>query len=37
VVSICRELSVPLLYVGVGEGVEDLQDFKPEAFAEALF
>jgi fused signal recognition particle receptor len=37
VVSICRELNVPLQYIGVGEGMEDLQRFDPESFAEALF
>jgi fused signal recognition particle receptor len=37
VVSICRELSVPLQYIGVGEGVEDLQIFDPEKFVAALF
>jgi len=37
VVSICHELGIPLRYVGVGEGVEDLQDFDPSEFVEALF
>jgi len=37
VVSICRELNVPLQYIGVGEGVEDLQIFDPEKFVAALF
>lgn len=36
VLAIRRELDVPVKLVGVGEGVEDLQDFDPVAFAEAL-
>jgi fused signal recognition particle receptor len=37
VVSICYELGIPLRYVGVGEGTDDLQDFEPREFVEALF
>jgi fused signal recognition particle receptor len=37
VVSICSELDVPLKYIGVGEGVADLQVFDPEQFVAALF
>jgi fused signal recognition particle receptor len=37
VVSICSELNIPLKYIGVGEGVEDLQAFDPKQFVEALF
>jgi len=37
VVSICHELGLPLRYVGVGERTEDLQDFDPREFVEALF
>jgi fused signal recognition particle receptor len=37
VVSICSELGLPLQYVGVGEGLEDLQIFDPQAFVKALF
>jgi fused signal recognition particle receptor len=37
VVSICQNLGLPLQYVGVGEQIQDLQDFDPAAFAEALF
>ncbi len=36
VVSICRDLGLPLRYVGVGEQIQDLQPFDPAAFAEAL-
>jgi fused signal recognition particle receptor len=35
-VGIGRELGVPLRYVGVGEGVEDLLDFRPEEFVAGL-
>ena len=37
VVAIQRELGVPVKLVGLGEGAEDLVDFQPEAFVEALF
>jgi fused signal recognition particle receptor len=37
VVAIAEELKIPVRLVGVGEGVEDLQDFNPEAFIAALF
>jgi len=34
--AIERELGVPVLFVGVGERVEDLLDFDPDTFVEAL-
>ncbi|WP_373498809.1 signal recognition particle-docking protein FtsY [Desulfococcus sp.] len=37
VVGICHSLEIPLAYIGVGEGVDDLQKFDPEQFSEALF
>ncbi len=37
VVAIARELSLPVRYIGVGEGIEDLLPFEAEAFADALF
>lgn len=37
VISIKRELEIPVKYIGVGEGIDDLQEFNAEAFAEALF
>ncbi|SUY47273.1 signal recognition particle-docking protein FtsY [Clostridium putrefaciens] len=37
VISIKRELKIPVKYIGVGEGIDDLQEFNAEAFAEALF
>ena len=36
VVAIARELGLPVKFVGLGEGAEDLQPFDPEAYAEAL-
>ncbi len=35
-VAISRELRLPVLYLGVGESVEDLIDFRPREFAAAL-
>ena len=37
VVAIAEELNIPVRLIGVGEGIEDLQDFNPEAFVAALF
>jgi len=37
VIGIKRELGIPIKFIGVGEGVDDLQPFDPEAFADALF
>jgi fused signal recognition particle receptor len=36
-VSVVDELGIPVKFVGVGEGVEDLQPFDAEAFVEAIF
>jgi len=36
VLAISRELRIPVKYVGLGEGMEDLQPFDGEAFAEAM-
>ncbi len=35
--SITRELKVPVMYVGVGEGIEDMQAFNAADFVSALF
>ncbi|KAG7028628.1 Cell division protein FtsY-like, chloroplastic [Cucurbita argyrosperma subsp. argyrosperma] len=37
VVSVVDELGIPVKFVGVGEGLEDLQPFDPEAFVDAIF
>src|SRR5438128_108221 len=36
VVRIVRELKVPIKLIGVGERIDDLQPFDPEAFVDAL-
>lgn len=36
VLAIAKEMGVPVKYVGLGEGIDDLQPFDPAAFAEAL-
>ncbi len=36
-VSICSALQIPLKYIGVGEAIDDLQDFDPDLFVDALF
>ncbi len=37
VVAISNELKLPVRYIGIGEGVEDLRPFDPAMFAAALF
>ena len=37
VIGIAGELQIPVKYIGVGEGIEDLQPFHAEEFAAALF
>lgn len=37
VVNICKKLKIPVKLIGVGEGIDDLQEFDPQAFAAALF
>ena len=36
-VAIQSELNVPVKYIGVGEAIEDLEKFDPDAFVSALF
>lgn len=36
-IAIQAELGVPVKYIGVGEKIEDLQKFDPDAFVDALF
>jgi fused signal recognition particle receptor len=36
VISVQRELGVPVKLVGLGEGADDLAPFEPEAFVDAL-
>ena len=37
VLSIKSELDIPVRYIGVGEGIDDLQPFNPTQFSQALF
>jgi fused signal recognition particle receptor len=37
VVNISRELNIPIRFIGIGEKMEDLRDFDPKEFTEALF
>ncbi len=36
-VAIRQQMGIPVKYVGVGEGIDDLQVFSPENFVDALF
>ncbi len=35
--SIARDLKIPVKLIGLGEKIDDLRDFEPELFVEALF
>ena len=37
VANVCRELKIPVRFIGIGEQVDDLRDFDPQEFVEALF
>ena len=37
VLAICDELKIPIMYIGTGEGMDDMAMFDPEAFVEAIF
>ena len=37
VVGIVNEFDIPIRYIGIGEGLDDLRPFEPEHFAEGLF
>jgi fused signal recognition particle receptor len=34
--ALCREFGVPIRFVGLGEGLGDLQEFDAELFVDAL-
>jgi fused signal recognition particle receptor len=36
-VAVCSELKVPLRFIGIGEAIEDLREFEPKQFVDALF
>jgi len=37
VITISHELQIPIRFIGIGEKMEDLRDFDPAEFVEALF
>ena len=37
VANISRDLQIPIRFIGIGEKIEDLQDFNPDEFIDALF
>ncbi len=37
VISIADEMNLPIKYIGVGEGIDDLMDFDAKSFVDALF
>ncbi len=37
IVSICKEMGIPVRLVGVGEGIDDMQPFNATDFVDALF
>jgi len=36
-VAIAHDLKLPIRYVGVGEGIDDLIPFSPQEYVDALF
>ncbi len=36
-ISITDQLQIPIRFIGIGEGMEDLKEFNPKEFIEALF
>lgn len=37
IINIKKKLGIPVKFIGVGEGIDDLQMFDPESFSKALF
>lgn len=37
VITIADEFNMPVKFIGVGEGIEDLKEFDPKEFAEGIF
>jgi len=37
VIGICRQLKIPIKYIGIGEKVDDLRPFNSEGFVQAIF
>ncbi len=37
VISVCNSFKLPIQYIGIGENIDDLQEFDPQNFVNALF
>jgi len=37
IIGITEEMKIPIRYIGVGEGIDDLKDFNATEFVQALF
>ena len=37
IIPIKNELNIPVKYIGVGEGIDDLQPFNAKEFADGIF
>jgi len=37
IVGITEEMNIPIRFIGVGEGMDDLKEFNATEFVEALF
>ena len=37
VIAICKQLGIPVKFIGVGEGIDDLEPFDPDKFVDAMF
>ncbi|MGH8475033.1 MAG: signal recognition particle-docking protein FtsY, partial [Methylococcales bacterium] len=35
--ALAKRFGIPIRYIGIGEGIDDLQDFNAESFIDALF
>ena len=35
--ALAKQFGIPIRFIGIGEGIDDLQDFHAEQFVEALF
>ena len=35
--ALAKQFGIPIRYIGIGEGIDDLQDFHAEQFVDALF
>ncbi|MBP3935303.1 MAG: signal recognition particle-docking protein FtsY, partial [Pseudomonas sp.] len=35
--ALAKQFNIPIRFIGVGEGIDDLRDFESEPFVQALF